>query len=248
MISFIVPAHNEELWIGACVGSINDAAAAADIEHEVVVAADACTDRTAEIATSMGARVVEVDHRQISKVRNSGAREATFDRFIFVDGDTSITPEVLRAVLAQFEQGVVGGGAGADMDGPAPRWAKVVLEMTVWSFRVFNIAAGCFVYCTREAFEAVGGFDETIYASEETVFSSAMKRKAGKFVVVKERVVTSGRKLRTFSGREIFGVIFREIWVRPSRRFTEPERLDIWYGARRDDPHDRARTEVPSAS
>ncbi|MDB4743969.1 hypothetical protein OAF98_05735, partial [Planctomicrobium sp.] len=56
-------------------------------------------------------------------------------------------------------------------------------------------AAGCSIYVLREVFEEVGGFDTTQFAAEERYLSEAI-RKQGKFVIVKEPVLTSARKLR----------------------------------------------------
>jgi glycosyltransferase involved in cell wall biosynthesis len=62
MIAVLIPAHNEEATIGACLRSINRAAGHAALLEEVrvIVAADRCSDRTAEIARAHGAEVVDV--------------------------------------------------------------------------------------------------------------------------------------------------------------------------------------------
>jgi glycosyltransferase involved in cell wall biosynthesis len=70
MISFIVPAHNEERWIGKCLGSIRTTMEKPGEPHEVVVVDDSSTDSTAQIAGQMGARVIRVEHRHISAARN----------------------------------------------------------------------------------------------------------------------------------------------------------------------------------
>ena len=62
----------------------------------------------------------------------------------------------------------------------------------------------------------------------------ALKRH-GRFVIVREPVVSSGRKLRTHSAREVFGVL----WAGLTSRGTfvkDRSRLDMWYGPRREDP------------
>jgi glycosyltransferase involved in cell wall biosynthesis len=50
MISFIVPAHNEEGCLGRMLRAIHESALAAGQLYEVIVADDASTDATAEIA------------------------------------------------------------------------------------------------------------------------------------------------------------------------------------------------------
>ena len=70
-------------------------------------------------------------------------------------------------------------------------------------YRLAGLASGSFLFCTRSAFEVVGGFDERRYASEEVWLSLAL-RKQGRFVILREHVITSGRKLRGYSLRETF--------------------------------------------
>ena len=47
-------------------------------------------------------------------------------------------------------------------------------------------------------FEAAGGFDKTLYAAEDVVLSRKL-RHLGRFVILREEVVTSGRNLRSHS-------------------------------------------------
>ena len=59
MISFIVPAHNEEALIGRTLAALRDSAECVLNEpYEIVVVDDASTDRTSEIAVNHGARAV----------------------------------------------------------------------------------------------------------------------------------------------------------------------------------------------
>src|SRR5213082_4323991 len=53
-------------------------------------------------------------------------------------------------------------------------------------------------------FDAVGGFDEKLFIGEEIYFSMAL-RKLGRFKILRDPSVTSGRKLRMYSAREILG-------------------------------------------
>ncbi len=167
MISFIVPAYNEERLLGATLTSLHTAAQALGERYEIVVADDASTDRTAEIARAHGAVVVTCAYRQISATRNAGAAAALGDRFVFVDADTRIDAAVLRAALQALRDGAVGGGAPVRFDGVVPWYARLLLPLVVLAFRVARLAAGCFLFCTRSAFVATGGFDTTLYAAEE---------------------------------------------------------------------------------
>ena len=96
------------------------------------------------------------------------------------------------------------------------------------------MAAGCFVFCSRGAFEATGGFDERLFATEELAFSRALRR-YGRVVILRERVVSSGRKLRTHSLSEFWDLTSAAV-LYGSAALRTRERLAIWYGERRNEP------------
>src|SRR5262249_21706291 len=108
MISFIIPAHNEERLLGRTLEAIQAVAKELGEPHETIVVDDASTDRTAAIAAEHGARVVSVSHRQIGATRNSGGRAAQGNVLFFVDADTVPTIEAVRAGRAALRAGAMG--------------------------------------------------------------------------------------------------------------------------------------------
>jgi glycosyltransferase involved in cell wall biosynthesis len=54
MISFIIPAHNEELWVGKCLGSVHTTMQSLGEPYEVIVVDDASTDSTHQIGDPCG--------------------------------------------------------------------------------------------------------------------------------------------------------------------------------------------------
>ena len=66
MLSFVVPAHNEQACLGRTVQAIHAAARATGRPYEVIVVDDASTDATAEVARKHDATVVSVNRRQIA--------------------------------------------------------------------------------------------------------------------------------------------------------------------------------------
>ena len=232
-VSFIVPAHNEERLLGATLDALDQAARTLGRTHEIIVVDDASSDRTNPIARSRNARVISVNLRHIAAVRNAGAAVASGDYFVFVDADTIVTKDVLAAAMRALDDGAVGGGAHVEWDGHRPTWVRVAEVTTLLWMRIARLAAGCFFFCTREAFAAAGGFEERVYASEELFLSRALKR-LGRFVLLSESVTTSGRKFRTYSSRELLRMM-RALGWRPWRAVRERERLTLWYGERRHD-------------
>jgi cellulose synthase/poly-beta-1,6-N-acetylglucosamine synthase-like glycosyltransferase len=237
MISFIVPAHNEERVIGPTLASIHAAAREAARPYEIIVADDSSTDGTGTLARREGARVVSVRCRQIAAARNAGARAALGDIFIFIDADTTVSAQTLGASLRALEQGAAGGGATFVLEGRIPLHGRVLARLVRASMRAGRLAAGCYLFCRRDAFEGAGGFDERLFATEEIALSQALKR-SGPVVILAETVETSGRKLRTHSVWDLLRLLsaFLSSGGQALRSRTH---LDLWYGSRRVDPDAR---------
>ncbi|MFJ4628306.1 glycosyltransferase [Streptomyces sp. NPDC088847] len=76
-VAVVVPAHNEEDRIGACLRSVRRAAArVAPLPVVTVVAADACTDATVDVAARAGAHLVRLEHRSVGTARAAGTAHA----------------------------------------------------------------------------------------------------------------------------------------------------------------------------
>jgi glycosyltransferase involved in cell wall biosynthesis len=229
MISFIVPAHNEELWIGKCLTGIRTAMEKVGGPYEVIVVDDASTDSTPRIVEQMGVRTLRVEHRKISAVRNAGARMAGGEIFFFVDADTQVNERAVRSALEVLRAGAAGGGCVFDFDAPAPLWGRIILFFAVQAARMIRWVGGCCLFCTREAYNATGGFSESLYAGEDLAFVQALK-KVGRFVVLKPKVLSSGRKLNVVGPWEVLGLMLT-IAVR-GPRYESKWVLDILYGRR----------------
>jgi glycosyltransferase involved in cell wall biosynthesis len=230
MISFIIPAHNEEELIGCTLTALHAAAQKVEEAYEVIVASDASSDRTDEIARQHGARVIAVDHRQIAATRNAGAREAIGDLLFFVDADTQVTEPALRGAVRALRRGAAGGGACVRFDGPVPLYASLVDYALRVLLPLLRLAPGCFLFCTRQAYQAAGGFDESLFVTEEVDFVQRLKR-LGRFLILREYVITSARKLRTRTAFELALIGLHLAWAGP-QALRRREGLGYWYGPR----------------
>jgi glycosyltransferase involved in cell wall biosynthesis len=143
MISFIVPAYNEEQCLAETLDALHTTGLALGEAYEVLVADDGSTDQTAAIAVQKGAVLVSATNRQIAATRNSGARVATGEWLIFVDADTVVNVDVVRAAVLAMRLGAVGGGAGLCFDEPVPTYARFLLRVIVRIFRATDVATGC---------------------------------------------------------------------------------------------------------
>jgi glycosyltransferase involved in cell wall biosynthesis len=233
VISFVIPAYNEELEIAATLAAIQAAASRGARPHEIIVVNDASTDATLEIAARAGAQVVSINRRQIAAARNAGARAAQGEYLFFIDADTRINGTHITEALTALEAGYSGGGARVTIDGFIPLWGRIFARTFCAPYFRLNLGAGAFLFTTRHNFEAIGGFDEGYFAGEEVYFSLAL-RKLGRFKVLREPVLTSGRKLRMYPPRQILGNLFAVILGGP-RMIRSRARLKIWYDGKREE-------------
>lgn len=97
VVSVVVPAHNEEAVIAGNLSRL--LAGTAVGEFDVVVVANACTDRTAALARLAGARVVETPvpgKPHALRLGDDACR--TFPR-IYLDADVELDAESVRALV-----------------------------------------------------------------------------------------------------------------------------------------------------
>ena len=119
-------------------------------------------------------------------------------------------------------------------DREIPPWGKVMFHVFATLYFGLNLGAGAFLFTTRENFLAAGGFDEVYFAGEEVFFTVALKR-LGRFKLLREPAITSGRKLRMYSGWKVFGGLFSVLFGGP-RGVMSRKKLDMWYGGEREKP------------
>lgn len=239
--SVVVPAFNEERYLPRLLRSVHAARSAYPGGRdaiEVIVADNASTDRTAEVASARGCRVVRVGKRTIAAARNAGARNALGSVLAFVDADSRIHPQTFHAVDEALQTGrFVGGATGVTME----RWSVGIVTTyclllpMVW---LTGMDTGV-VFCRREDFAAVGGYDESRLLAEDVAFLWALRnlgRKRGQRLARLRHVkgVASARKFDEFGDWHYFGIPFRlasgllfrrdgmrrladRYWYRPSR-------------------------------
>jgi glycosyltransferase involved in cell wall biosynthesis len=232
MISFIVPAYNEEHELSDTLGAIREATSGAARPYEIIVVDDASTDATPEIASGAGATVIPIDRRQIAAARNAGGRAAQGEYLFFIDADTRINRAHVRGGIAALKAGYAGGSARVAMDGFIPVWGRMLLRGFSLLYFGLNLGAGAFLFTTRRNFDAMGGFDEQYFAAEEVYFSLALK-KLGRFKVLREPVVTSGRKLRMYPARQFLPNFFGLVVAGPSG-VRSRAKLRLWYDGKRE--------------
>ncbi|MDA8523233.1 glycosyltransferase [Acidovorax sp. NCPPB 4044] len=114
MIGVVVPAHDEEERLEACLQSLQEAARHPALGGEgvtIVVALDACTDRSAAIAQRHRVKTVSLDRCNVGAARAAGAQAAlqAGARWLgFTDADSTVAPDWIAAQLGQVSDAVCG--------------------------------------------------------------------------------------------------------------------------------------------
>ena len=176
-ISVIIPAHNEEKYIARCIRSIKKAESGFKGNVEIIVVCNRCTDRTAEIAESLGARVLTNEDRCIAKVRNTGIAAAKGRIIVTIDADNRMTPGTLSEVYLLLRSGrYIGGGAPIRFERYSfPLWLNDIMCRV--SFAVTGLYSGMF-WAEKETFDAIGGFADK--KAMEDVATAKLLKEFGK--------------------------------------------------------------------
>src|SRR3989344_9100269 len=104
-ISFVIPAYNEERYIGSCLEAIAREAASFRDRVEVIVVDNASKDGTARVVRQhSGVRLVPESKKGIVWARQAGFAAATGDLIANVDADTRLTKNWVKKVLKAFEK------------------------------------------------------------------------------------------------------------------------------------------------
>jgi len=176
--TLVIPAHNEEALLPRLLDTVDVARARYSFGPdaiEVIVADNASTDRTAEIAAARGCRVVSVAKRAIAAARNGGAAQASSTILAFIDADSQIHPETFNGIeRALADNRIVGGATGVTME----RWS-LALVATYAAIIPLVLMTGMdagVVFCRRSDFLELGGYNERLLVAEDVAFLWALKR------------------------------------------------------------------------
>lgn len=201
-ISLIIPAYNEEKYIGDCLDyAIKNSNGKF---FEIIVVDNASTDKTVEILKKYkDVRVIREEHKGVSKARQRGFIEAKGNILVFIDSDCRIGSLWLEKILKEFnkDQNLVA------LSGPYKYFdlsflQNIFANLGWWlsapiAYRLvgYMVLGGNFVV-KKEILNEIGGFDTNIsFYGDDT----NLARRLSLFGKVKFKmnlfVYTSGRRL-----------------------------------------------------
>jgi glycosyltransferase involved in cell wall biosynthesis len=241
-LSVVVPTWNEELWLPRLLHALAGHPEVA----EIVVADNASTDRTREVAARFGCRIVTGGRP--AEGRNRGAAAARGDRLLFVDADVLPTKAALRKLAAPATADAVHFRLLPIADDLCVRTSYAVADWWFVTLEMLGIRHGLtnFLLVTRASFEDVGGFDERLDPGEDVDFVRRLSRVANIEYERRAPVLISARRFSAesaplFAAKTVFWEGLRLVGVRanPLRyRWLEHDprvgaREDAWLARRR---------------
>lgn len=202
-ISVVIPAYNEEKYIGETLKSVIDSAT--EDLLEIVVVNNASTDNTKAVAESFPkVRVVDEQRKGLTKARQAGLMSAQGDILSYIDADTHVTKEWFKTLKQEFSKDP----SLVCLSGPYEYYGLPVFKL--WLVRIWNTVAGVIPWiiqtpvimggnfsAKKSALMQAGKFDETIQFYGEDTDIARRLNKVGKVkFTYRFPVETSARRFK----------------------------------------------------
>jgi glycosyltransferase involved in cell wall biosynthesis len=202
-VSVIIPAANEEAYIKEAVDSVRSQG----VEAKVIVAVNNSTDLTYEMAKEFADTVIAChDKCKVGEARNIGAREAKSDILIFLDADSRLGENVLKELLSRDLEDTYGTVFGRP-DNEKFRYRLFFFLKNIWHrLGLYKGVLGGMMFCDRELFERMGGFDPDLFIDEFYDFSGRARRAGGRYKLVPS--CYSVTSMRRFESRGLIRMLF----------------------------------------
>lgn len=209
LISIIIPAHNEEDYIGPTLDALNRQNYP---NFEIIVVANGCTDKTAALALNNCHRLVVLSNKGLGLSRNLGARLAQGDILLFLDADTLLEPGALETIANKFSQKYAAGTLKGKPDNE--RFSHKMIYFVknfVHRTGIHHGSSGA-ILCWREHFVATRGFDEGLQVRENSELINRLGR-FGKYRYIGETAAITSMRRYERGGTKRIMLLWFKIWM-----------------------------------
>lgn len=208
-LSFVIPAFNEEAYLGLCIESILEQAHSRD-DIEIIVVNNASTDLTREVALRYPqVRLIDEPRKGLTHARQAGFLASTGMLIANVDSDSRLTPgwidQVVRTFTARPEIVSLSGPLVYYDLTPRQRRLVHVFYLIAWTTYVANryvlrvgamVQGGNFVV-TRSALDRIGGYDLSIsFYGEDTDLARRLHEVGPVHFTFDLKMFSSARRLK----------------------------------------------------
>lgn len=198
--SVVIPAYNEENYLGNTLSSLKEQDFSGTFE--VIVVDNNCTDNTAKIAKKYGATLITEKNTGISWARQAGTEAAQGEIIVSTDADTTFSKDWLTTIDAAFKQS----GKIVAVTGPCtfidpPWWGTIYPKFLFGSVYIASKLLGrpSYITATNTAFKksAWTGYDTKVAQGSDELGLLRQLKKQGKIVFLHNNpTYTSSRRLR----------------------------------------------------
>jgi glycosyltransferase involved in cell wall biosynthesis len=208
-VSIIIPAHNEEKYIATTLEALKRQNY---LLHEVIVVANGCTDRTAEVARGQCHRLIILSEKSLGVARNLGARLARGDLLLFLDADTLLEPGALKKITADFTPEYAAGTLRGVPDCPRLKYKFIYSVKNLTHQTKFHRGSAGVILCWRKHFMEIGGFDEGLQVSENSELMRRLARFGG-YKYIRETAATTSMRRYDQRGCSRMTWLWLKLWV-----------------------------------
>ncbi len=192
-ISIIIPTLNEEKYLPLLLESIKRQKYK---NYEIIVADSNSKDRTRDIAREFNSRIVEGGIPSVA--RNKGAKAAKGNILVFLDADSILIHSTFLSHIAKtFKEDIDYATCKLEpisndiIDFVFFQFSNIYYFMNQW---IEPHAPGTAIFCRRDDFLRIGGFNENIRVGEDHEFAERAKKHGLKFKIINETIATSTRR------------------------------------------------------
>lgn len=213
VVSFVVPALNEEKWIADCINSIQKLTLPSIVKRiEIIVVDNESSDRTVELSRSNGAKVVTCSPCSASLARNTGAEHSDGDWLAFVDADCCLDSNwLIQSSKAMNATNVVAVGSLIVPPMDSASWVVQTLGQLaqhpcIAEFNQVRWLPTAGLLIKKAHFDSVRGFDESLVTCEDCDLGYRLSERGRLMFVPAATLIHYGES------KTLHEVLWREAW------------------------------------
>ena len=227
-LSIIIPCKNEEKYIGKLFNSLQNQSL--PFEFEIIVADAGSTDKTCFIIEAYKAilPIKRIQGGLPSIGRNNGARVANGEILLFLDADTNFDDsELINESIKKIDNGSE--LVGALLNIKQNLFVRCLYFMTNIVIRLSKLekpfVVGAYFMITKEAFDRLGGFDESLMHCEDYFLSKQIANK--KFSIIKKYIYTDDRRFKKMGKIGMVKYFFNNVLKRNNKNVFKKD-IGYW--------------------
>lgn len=214
LVTIVIPSYNEENYIYTTIWKISKQIGVDGVR--VIVADGGSTDKTIEFTSKasqdFGNLNIElIDGGKVAYGRNNGASNTTTPYILFMDADSVLMEnDILKKSLEEIQNFDI---VTCKQKSTQPK----LLSNLTWN--LFNVirklmpetfCTGCYFFISKEKFNELGGFDETLNNSED--FWLSRKVKKSKFKILNRYVGQDNRRFDKMGYFKFIKILILNYW------------------------------------